>query len=70
VNGLTKISTWEGEGVSVISGGECFDEGSGICGLSRNYFLSEQPHESPHDGVESFRAGLKAARRDHPRRTI
>jgi len=34
----------------------------------RNYFLPEQPHESPHDDVESFRAGLKEAMRDHPRR--
>jgi len=58
------------EGVSGISGGECFDEASRICGLSRDYFLSEQPHESPHEGVESFRAGLKASMRDHPRRTI
>ena len=33
-----------------------------------NHFLSEQPQESPHDDVESLRAGLKEAMRDHPRR--
>ena len=41
---------------------------SRICGLSLSYFFSEQPHESPHDDVESFRAGLNEAMRDHPRR--
>jgi hypothetical protein len=49
-------------------GGECFGEAGRSCGLSRDYFLSEQPQESPHDDVESFRAGLKEAMRDHPRR--
>jgi hypothetical protein len=39
-----------------------------VCELSRNYFLSEQPQESPHEEAETFRAGLKEAMRDHPRR--
>ena len=68
VNSLTKISIEKDNSVSDVGDGECFGEEGGICGLSLSYFLSEQPHESPHDDVESFRAGLNEAMRDHPRR--
>jgi hypothetical protein len=67
LNGLTKISIEETRRQH-FSGVEFFVKREECANYRANYFLPEQPQESPHDDVESFRTGLKAAMRDHPRR--